>query len=343
MKRQVLKPMAALLAALCLSTGALAQNDDNRKLAQTGFQFLSVVSDARAAALAGTVAGLEASSSALFFNPATMANSTKFVDASFSLNQWIADINYKAWSLAFQPAGGEYGVFGFSLQAVDYGEIKATIYDASTLLDYRDVGTIEPGAFAVGVGYSKALTDRFSVGGQAKWARQMLVNSFQNTLTGSNTPEVEKAVLAFDFGTYYKTGFRSLAFGFSVRNFSKEIKYVQETFQLPLLFSLGVAMNLVDLTGFNKEKHSVLLSIQSIKERSHVEQVGFGLEYKFSNVLALRGGYITNNDENDMSFGFGLSSLGLKGMSGYGFELDYAYAPFGVFDGVHRFTARFSK
>jgi len=46
----------------------------NEKLAQAGFEFLSVVSDARAAAMADAMTSLQIGSSALFFNPAGMAN-----------------------------------------------------------------------------------------------------------------------------------------------------------------------------------------------------------------------------------------------------------------------------
>ncbi|HDQ45616.1 MAG TPA: hypothetical protein ENN17_09015, partial [bacterium] len=58
--------MIPALLLLCVSTG-FAQN---KKLAQTGFQFLSVVSDARGSAMAEALTSLETGSSALFFNPA---------------------------------------------------------------------------------------------------------------------------------------------------------------------------------------------------------------------------------------------------------------------------------
>ena len=57
----------SILALLLM--GALLTAAENKKLAQTGFQFLSVVSDARASAMAEAMTSLETGSSALFFNP----------------------------------------------------------------------------------------------------------------------------------------------------------------------------------------------------------------------------------------------------------------------------------
>ena len=64
---------------------------ENKKVAQSGFQFLSVISDGKAAAMAGAVNSLEMQSSSLFFNPAGMANQASLMDISLSNNRWIAD------------------------------------------------------------------------------------------------------------------------------------------------------------------------------------------------------------------------------------------------------------
>ena len=88
-----------LLFGLLVSLGA----QDQRKIAQTGFQFLSVINDARGAALGGAVTTLNMGSSALFFNPACMAQMHNFLDVSGSLNNFIADIKHSEFSLAINP------------------------------------------------------------------------------------------------------------------------------------------------------------------------------------------------------------------------------------------------
>ncbi len=323
----------ALLIICCLST--LSLQAKNRKIAQTGFQFLSVTSDARAAAIAGAVTSAEIRSSSLFFNPAGMANMTEFFDLSIALNKWIADINHSTISLALSPYAGRYGVFGVSFQSVDYGDVLGTRIDIYDPKGFVDTETLSPSAIAVGVGYAKALTDRFSVGGQIKWVKQDLKSSWIPT---SDTTTADKnydlSPLAFDFGTLFKTGFKSLAFGMSVRNFSKEIKYEHEGFQLPLVFAMGVSMNLMDFFEKNDFQQSLWLNIDATHYRSHPEQLLIGLDYTVMNLLSLRSGYAVNNDEDGVTFGVGISHFGLM--------LDYAYTPFGVFDQVERVTARFS-
>jgi len=229
---------AALVMYLIFAATAVAQ--ENKKLAQTGLQFLSVVSDARAGAMGGAMTSLEFQSSALFFNPAGMANLNGFFDLSVSQNQWITDINHNTVSLALRPADGRFGVFGFSLQSVDYGDILGTVV-ADNPQGYEDTGKLSVSALALGLGYAKALSNRFSVGGQVKWVRQTLGQSLVSA-AGNATVSVKNEVtpLAFDFGTLFKTGVKSLAFGMSVRNFSQEIKFEEEGFQLPLLFTLGL-------------------------------------------------------------------------------------------------------
>lgn len=333
MERISLYVKAGLIMALGLTATGTAQ--DNTKLAQTGLQFLSVVSDARASAMADAVTSTENQSSALFFNPACMANMSTLFHVTASRNEWIADIQHLAFSIAIRPAGGNLGVFGISVQSVDYGEVLGTI-TAPNDKGYEDTGILSPTALAVGVGYAKAISDRFSVGGQVKWVRQTLgesVLSASDSTTRISKNEVTP--LAFDFGTLFKTGFKSLAFGMSVRNFSEEIEYAEEGFQLPLVFTMGISMNLMDVVkigGMNNQ--SAVLSVDATHDRSHPEQLKVGLDYKPVEILSLRGGYIFNNDEDNITFGIGVSQ--------FGFALDYAYTPFGAFDNVQRFTARFA-
>ncbi len=337
MNRRFSYTAAALALLLCFTKAGMAQ--DNQKLAQTGLQFLSVISDARAGAMGGAMTSLQSQSSALFFNPAGMAEGGRLFDVSFSRNTWIADINHNLVSLSLRPADARFGVFGFSVQTVDYGAILATAVsnDPNNQKGYDDLGTLSPSALAVGFGYAKALSDRFAVGSQIKWVRQTLGES---TVPGAEDGATiktknEVSTLAFDFGTQFKTGLKSLAFGMSVRNFSQEIEYEQESFQLPLLFTLGLSANLMDWLGANNKQQTMIFAIDATHPRDHSEQVIFALEYRLREILSVRGGYVTNNDEDGPTFGFGLSKFGL--------QLDYAYTPFGVFDSVQRVTARFSK
>ncbi len=332
--------LIAAAVFLCMLSGATAA--ENKKLAQTGFQFLSVISDAHAAAMAGAVNSIEMGSSSLFFNPAGMAGMTSRIDMTASDNAWIADIHHNTFSLAFNPSpdpGNNWGVVGVSVQSVNYGDVEWTMVDGANPDGYQDMGIINPSAMAIGIGYATMLSTQFSVGGQVRWVKQDLGECYVPSAEYETDSTIVKKAnklnpVSFDFGTLFRTGYKSLVFGMSVRHFSKEIEYAEEGFQLPLVFTIGTSMNLLDFFETGEFDHSLLLSVDATHYRSHPEQIIVGLDYSLMKMLSLRCGYVSSNDEDGFSFGLGVSK--------FGFDLGYAYTPFGVFDKVQRMTARFS-
>ena len=108
-------------------TISMIQGSENKKLAQTGFQFLSVMSDARSGGMADAMTTIHGRSVSLFFNPAGMSRQTQLFDMNFSANSWIAGIKHDAFSLSVSPNNGQFGVFGLSLLNVDYGELQGTM------------------------------------------------------------------------------------------------------------------------------------------------------------------------------------------------------------------------
>ena len=308
------------------------------KLAQTGAQFLSVDSDAKAGGMAGALTTIEMNSASLFFNPAGMARTSSTMDVMASRNQWFADISYNAFSAAYNPAGGKYGVFAASLVSVDYGEIQGTQrWDNEQ--GYVDTEILVPSAYAMGVGYALALSDKFAVGGHVKYVGLDYGKSVYPDEEDISIPDTVKTHLAystaFDFGTIYRTGWKSLAFGMSVRNFSNEVTFESEGFQLPLTFTLGISMDMLDLIRDPESSQSSLtLSVDALHYRSHAEQIRIGMEYKPLKMLSIRGGYMSANDENDLSYGVGVEAMGLN--------FDYAYEPFGRLGDVQRMTVRFA-
>jgi hypothetical protein len=331
-----------LFTVCCLLITAAAfgqQQGEQKKLAQTGMKFLSLSLDARAAGMSDAVTSLEGYSSSMFYNPAGMARQTTLTNVSIGMVEWIADIKYQYGSLAISPFNGQYGVVGLTFLAVDYGEFQETIrYDNEQ--GFIDLGTFSPTAMAIGLGYARALTDRFSVGGNVKYVKQDLGSSTMSLGAGDN-PEKEKFdidVFAFDFGVLYKTGFRSLNFAMSVRNFSEELRYVRENFQLPLTFRIGISMDMFDLIENRDDMHKLFLAVDAERPRDFYEQMKIGAEYVFMNTLAVRGGYIFPSDEQGYNLGIGLQ----QSLAGTFFSFDYSYSEMGVFSGVHRFAFQFS-
>ena len=337
MRTYVVILVAVVCCAFLLPTEAPAQ----QKLAQTGMKFLNVLPDARAVALGEAYTAVEGTSSSMFFNPASMARLGKTANVFLARTNWIADINHYAASAAFSPFGGEYGALGVMFHVVNYGEFEETIRWGNER-GYMDLGTFEPKSYMIGVGYARALNDKFSVGGNIKYVKQELGDAVTalvydadgNLVRASNST----GVFAFDFGILYHTGYKSLTFGMTVRNFSKEVTYVKEGFQLPLTFKIGLSMNMLDLTDLKPEEHQFLLCVDAEHPRDFQEQIRIGGEYMFLNILALRAGFVSGGDEYKGFYGLGLK----KDLAGVGLAVDYCYAPFGIFDDVHRFSFQFS-
>ena len=324
LKRGLLVALALGIATLPLSSHA------QKKLAQTGFQFLSVGPDARASAMADAFTTVEGSVTSIFYNPAGMARLASTAELVVSHTNWIADIKHYSLGVAVAPWGARYGVFGLSFQTVDYGEIQGTMVWGNPQ-GFVDTEVMRPSAIAVGIAYAQYLTDRFAVGGQIKEVAQSLGKS---VIPNEGVHKNVASALAFDFGTVYRTGFKSLAFGMSVRNFSQEIKFEKEGFQLPLTFRMGISMNVLDFLPSLPEGHSLLMVVDAVHPRSYPEFIRIGTEYTALNTLSLRAGYVTGQDEYGLTLGFGLHVSRLR--------FDYAYVPFGAFTRVHRFTAHVS-
>jgi hypothetical protein len=124
----------------------------------------------------------------------------------------------------------------------------------------------------------------------------------------------------------------------AIRNFSKEVMYQKEGFQLPLTFKVGVSMNALDMTDVDPAMHKFLVAVDAEHPRDFAGQVRLGGEYVFMDILALRAGYVSGGDEYGVSYGVGLQ----KDFDGFGLSVDYARTPFGVFGAVNRFSFQFT-
>jgi hypothetical protein len=339
--------LAVVFIVMSVAQGFFIQASYSQaKLAQSGFQFLSVGTDARATGMGEAFTTLSGSSGSLFYNPAGIAEITS-LDIIGSQMKWIADIKYISGTAAFAPANGKYGVIGFSFLNVDYGTFNFTRV-AQNEQGYEDVvGVPKPTAFVAGIAYGRALSDKFSVGGQVKYAYQSLGKStvpvYTKRVVDSVTMRTDTALvvkdyslntLAFDFGTIYKTGLKSLAFGMSISNFSRELAYERESFQLPLTFKIGFSMNVMDLVPNAGENHSFVVSIDAVHPRSYYEYLNIGGEYTFMNTIILRAGYVTGHTEYDLTAGVGVRKFGLA--------VDYSFTPQKVLSDVHRLSVRYT-
>lgn len=344
MKRLAQIWILTLALGLSCRSDTLAQAvdivDQGERRAQTGMKFLSLSVDARAAALGDAVtAEQHGSSVSLFYNPATLAFFDGRTHASAGQVQWIGEIDYNYGSIAFRPADGTYGTMGVSVVVADYGEFEETIR-TNTDRGYEVLGTYSPTALALGIGYARALTDRFAVGGNVKYAKQSLGESTM-LLDESGSPmreDNEATSLVYDFGVIYRTGFRGLNIAMSVRNFAQELTFQEENVELPLTFRVGTSITLNEMAGITSNTHRFMATVDAERPRDFSEQVKIGGEYVFMDVLALRAGYAYPNDEQSYSLGAGLN----YGIQDIRLGIDYAYTEFGMFGNVNRIAVNFS-
>lgn len=320
------KSFVILAAAAFMLSAATSGHAQLKKVAQTGMQYLKVDMSARAAAMGGAYTMIGDDATAMLYNAAGIA-STENVAFYAARTQWIGDISYNAAGVV--KSFGNWGTFGISARASDYGEVIGTRV-ADNEQGFTETGALDVGAYAVGLAYGRQLSSSFSVGGQVKFARQHLGS---NLLPDGGTMKNQVSTLAYDFGTKYYPGLGSLRLGMSLRNFSPQVEYVEQTFELPLTFRIGVAADVLDYLG-SISNSSLLLSVDALHPRDYTERLHFGGEYTYSNVFALRGGYKLNYDEESFSLGFGVS----PSFGGVSLKLDYAYSAMGRFTNVNRIT-----
>lgn len=266
--------------------------------------------------------------SAMFYNPAGLASLEHGFDFFASRTGWMAGINYSAVGIA--KAIANQGTIGISVVFADYGDDIIGAQLANNEKGYETTGSLDVGAYAVGLSYARSLTDKFSVGGQIRYAGQNLGSS---VLTAGGSPEENKVSgFAFDFGTIFYPGFESLRVGMSVNNFSAQFKYEEEPFQLPLTFKIGAAMDVLDLWG--EHRNPLLLAIDALHPRDFTERIHLGGEYWYNDLIALRAGYKFNYDEESFSLGAGLKHR----IGGTLLKVDYSYNDLEQFDAVSRFS-----
>ena len=319
---------------MCINPANALQN----KVAQTGLQFLKIDMSTRASGMGGSYVTVNNDATSMFYNPAGLAFMKSQLDVFATNTQWAAGISYLGGGIAANL--GDWGTVGASFMTADYGDdfigtryMQGVNFSPDGLdLGYIETGNLTVGAYTIGLSYAKALTDKFTIGGQIKTNYQHLGSTVIDTLGGTRVNEVSG--LAYDFGTIFYPGFKSFRFGMTIRNFSPEFKYEYEGFELPLTFTIGAAMDVLDLIEGDEHENSLLVSIDAIHPRDYGERINIGAEYTFMKMLSLRTGYKYNYDNEGFTAGLGFQ----KDIGGIMLNIGYAYAPLKYFDAVHRIS-----
>lgn len=324
-----------LLLLFCVSESLYSQT---KLSAQSVMKFLNVGVGARAAGMGDSFITNGDDVSVSFWNPAGIGHLEGF-HAMLELNRWISDI--QQYSFAASKDLGMYGVVGLTFTILDYGEIYGTTIDlvsaGSGAFEYVETGNVSVSNFALGVIYSRAISNQFSVGAQIRYVYSGLGSNVIQSGSSTQILDNNLSALSFDLGTRFNTEFKDLTFSMSLRNFSREIRYpkMSQGYYLPLVFSIGFSMNAAALVVSDNSPHSVILSVNGLHPMDYSEKMNMGAEYGFNNQFFLRAGYKFNYDIESLSTGIGIRyPISIDEF----IQFDYSYSLTDYFSGIHRIT-----
>src|SRR5262245_7512927 len=192
---RMLMGVALSLALVAAAAPAFAQS----KVGTTFGEFLLIEPSARIAAMGNAGVGATEGLDAVYFNPAAIARLNRY-GVHFSHAEWIADIAYN-YAAAAIPLG-RWGSTFASVTSLGSGDIDVRTVDQPLGTGERFSAT----DIAIGLGYGKEITDRFSMGVQYTYLQETIWHNSASTSV-------------FNFGTMYRISDNGLRLGASLSNF----------------------------------------------------------------------------------------------------------------------------
>ena len=119
----------------------------------------------------------------------------------------------------------------------------------------------------VGVEFASAQS-RSRIEGTVKDAKTGEVLPGANVLIVGTTVRNDATKLVFDLGVKYYTLFKDFRFGMAIRNFSSDIKRELISEQLPLTFTIGGAIDLMDFFNETHDKNTSLTVFNDVNRFS---------------------------------------------------------------------------
>jgi hypothetical protein len=313
---------------------------DEARIGTAGGVQVQVPVGARSLAMGGSniadVQGLEA----LYWNPAGLGILTNNASGVFSTMKIFNTINVNHLGLGFKM--GKLGALGFSLKAIDLGDIPVT---TNQDMDGLSGQTFAPTFVTAGLTYANRLTDAISVGVTGK-------------LIVEEIPRASASAIAFDLGIQYKQlgGIGGLSLGVALKNIGSEMQYTGSAFlvqaqdagsdindfreiptaqhKLPTSLELGLGYRYTF-----SENNSLLLTGNFQNQNFGNDLTIFGGEYAYSDLIFLRGGYLfninTNSEDELYTFTLGLGLHYKVGATDLMF--DYSFRDSQYFDGNNMF------
>lgn len=306
---------AAAAVILCLlSIPVMTSAQEFKKTATAGFVFLEVPTTSRQAAMGESGLALaDENASSVLNNPAALGFTSLTHSFSASYAPWLADIKNYSSGYSIKT---DAGVFGVGLVLFDYGTMPRTVVVQDKQV-FDVAGSFDAKSMAVGVTFSRMLTEQFSFGVTMKYLNERI-----DVYSASN--------VVLDAGVLYYTGLGSLRMAAAMQNFGANASFVNDEFKMPTVFKLGLAGELI---GDAESEHRLTMTVEARHPNDSNEKLNIGAEYCWNKSISLRGGYKFFYDEESYSVGLGIDpGLPMPVM------IDIAYADYGRFDPIVRMT-----
>jgi len=309
------------------------------KVGTTAAGFLNIDVGARAVSMGGAFVSVADDISAMYWNSAGIARFSRS-KAMFSHTNWIGGVTFNYAGVAVPM--GHLGTVGINATFLTMPDMERT-----TILEPDGTGEMfSAGSYAFGLCFARALTDRFSIGLNAKYVTEEIYHS-------------RSQGLALDVGTLFNTQFYGLTIGMNISNFGTKLNLSgrdmltqsdidpqiygnnpninaslnTDDFDMPLMFRVGVSTDVLN----GKGNSNLILAADALHPSDDVESVNLGGEYVFNKTFSLRAGYrsVFADSEEGLSFGAGLK---YQLMEQAEIVFDYAYLDFGILDNIQKFT-----
>lgn len=275
----------------------------------SGFSFLKIGVDSRAAAMGNAASALVTDASASFWNPAgiSMADGDNLV---LMHNDWIEDISHEF--AAVQLLSGEHNLaVSLNMIFIPGVEVRGVVPTE------EPIGESDASNLALGFSYAREVMPGLHAGIQLKYLYEKY---YLHSADG----------YAIDLGVVKKDLFAGIDAAVTLQNLGFMHKLVNEATKLPVLLRAGLAAPLQPsvIPG------ELRLAADFTADFDETTQFGVGVEYQPASYLAVRAGYLAGSDVQDLTAGLGIIFSAM--------EVAYAWVPFSYDLGSgHRFTFKF--
>ena len=252
-----MKLTKSIVAIALMATALTAWSQDDIKNTEfnpvtTGVTSLSITPDARGASMGDLGAATEADVNSQFWNPSKYAFAYSQAGVSLSYTPWLRkivnDIYLANLSAFYKIGSGDNQAVSASLRYFSLGEVMKTDGEGAVL------STINPFEMSVDLGYSRKLSEKFSMGVVLRYIYSDLGYSDMNTGDQTSSASAFSADLSGYYTTYPVIGRNECqwSLGFNVSNVGSKVSYNKgnDPAYLPANLRIGTAFTF-PLADFN--------------------------------------------------------------------------------------------